>query len=105
MHPDKLDPGPALHGRIGDASLPYPGRSRNNLSSGVFGATSGLGEVIGPLFGAAVYEKSGFRMTSDLVAMVTFFYAFVFIFVLTNDMGSTHRRRTALSEEEEQKQD
>ena len=60
----------------------------NNLSSGVFGATSGLGEVIGPLFGAAMYEKSGFRMTSDMVAMVTFFYAFVFIFVLTNGMDS-----------------
>ena len=60
----------------------------NNLSSGVFCATSGLGEVIGPLFGASMYEQSGFRMTSDLTAMVTFFYAFVFIFILTNGMDS-----------------
>lgn len=60
----------------------------NNLSSGIFCATSGLGEVIGPLFGASMYEQSGFRMTSDLTAMVTFFYAFVFIFILTNGIDS-----------------
>ena len=60
----------------------------NNLSSGIFSASSGLGEVIGPLFGSAMYEQSGFRMTSDMTAMVTFFYVFIFIFIVTNGMNS-----------------
>ena len=59
----------------------------NNLSAGVFSATAGLGEVIGPLFGAAMYEQSGFRMTSDMVAVVTFFYAFAFMFIISNYAG------------------
>lgn len=58
------------------------------MSAGVFSASSGLGEVIGPLFGASMYESSGFRMTSDMTAMVTFFYVFVFTFVLTNGVES-----------------
>ena len=66
----------------------------NNISSGIFSAASGLGEVIGPLFGAAMYEYSGFRMTSDVVAMITFLYVIVFIFVLTN--GMTSLRNTIL---------
>ena len=66
----------------------------NNLSSGVFSATSGLGEVIGPLFGAAMMETSGFRMTSDLTAMVTLFYVFIFIFVITNGMDSIKKIAT-----------
>ena len=56
----------------------------NNLSSGVFNTANGLGEVIGPLFGAWMYEKSGFRMTSDFTAMIAFLYALIFILVLYN---------------------
>ena len=72
----------------------------NNLSSGVFGATSGLGEVIGPLFGATMYEYTGFRMTSDMTAMVTFFYVFLFIFVISNGMDSIKNTLSKRSEEE-----
>lgn len=60
----------------------------NNLSSGIFNTANGLGEVIGPLFGAACYEQSGWRMTSDFTAIITFFYVFVFIFILTNGISS-----------------
>jgi hypothetical protein len=60
----------------------------NNLSSGVFNTANGLGEVIGPLFGAAMYEQSGFKMTSDVTSLITFFYVFVFVFVLTNGIAS-----------------
>ena len=58
----------------------------NNLSSGVFNTANGLGEVIGPLFGAWMYEKSGFRMTSDFTAMIAFLYALIFILVLYNTL-------------------
>ena len=54
----------------------------NNLSSGVFNTANGLGEVIGPMFGAAIYEDYGFRTTSDITALITFGYVLVFIFVL-----------------------
>ena len=77
----------------------------NNLSSGVFGATSGLGEVIGPLFGASMYEYTGFRMTSDMTAMVTFFYVFIFIFVITNGQESITNALTRDENEEESKVD
>ena len=40
--------------------------------------------MIGPLFGAWMYEKSGFRMTSDFTAMIAFLYALIFILVLYN---------------------
>ena len=48
----------ALPSMVESAIAVYPNQVGrvNNLSSGVFCATSGLGEVIGPLFGAAMYE-------------------------------------------------
>ena len=55
----------------------------NNLSSGVFNTANGLGEVIGPMFGAAMYEDYGFRTTSDVTALITFGYVLIFIFILT----------------------
>jgi len=55
----------------------------NNLSSGVFNTANGLGEVIGPMFGAALYEDYGFRTTSDITALITFGYVLVFIFILS----------------------
>ena len=54
----------------------------NNLSSGVFNTANGLGEVIGPLFGAAMYEDYGFRATSDVTALITFCYVILFVFIL-----------------------
>lgn len=80
----------------------------NNLSSGIFCAMSGIGEVIGPLFGAAMYEKSGFRMTSDMTAMATFFYCFIFIFIITNGVDSVTsalQSRKRLQAEEESKEE
>ena len=56
----------------------------NNLSSGVFNTANGLGEVIGPLFGAALYRQSGFRATSDMTALIVFVYVMIFTFILTN---------------------
>ena len=50
--------------------------------------------MIGPLFGAALYEDYGFRTTSDVTALITFGYVLVFIFILT--------RATALPEPEEE---
>ena len=58
----------------------YPNQQRkvNNVSSGIFNAFLGLGEVIGPLFGASMCEKISFRKTSDIVALICVAYALVF---------------------------
>ena len=78
----------------------------NNLSAGLFSSSAGLGEVIGPLFGAAMYERSGFRFTSDITAMVTFFYAFSFMFVLSNGTDTIRQTlaRQVHREEEQEEQ-
>jgi MFS family permease len=80
----------ALPSMCESVSAHYPNQvSRvNNLSSGVFNTANGLGEVIGPMFGAAMYEEYGFRMTSDVTALITFFYVLAFVFILTNGMDS-----------------
>lgn len=89
----------------------YPNQTSriNNLSSGVFNTSMGLGEVVGPLFGSAMYEKSGFRTTSDMTALVTIFYVFTFMCVLNNGVANTIKdtiRKTArLSDEEEKEED
>lgn len=54
----------------------------NNLSAGVFNTANGLGEVVGPLFGAHMYEKVGFRATSDMTAVVALVYVVTFIYIL-----------------------
>jgi len=75
----------ALPSMVESVIVYYPNQvSRvNNLSSGVFNTANGLGEVIGPMFGAALYEDHGFRTTSDVTALITFGYVLVFIFILT----------------------
>ena len=61
----------------------YPGQETtvNNLSSGIFCTMNGLGEVVGPLFGAQLHERFGFRMTSDLTSVVAFFYVLIFFII------------------------
>ena len=58
----------------------YPNQQRkvNNMSSGIFNTFLGLGEVIGPLFGASMCEKISFRKTSDIIALICVAYALVF---------------------------
>ena len=93
---------PSMVESVTSASPSQVGRI-NNLSAGIFNTANGLGEVVGPLFGAAMYERSGFRFTSDIVVMITFFYAFVFTFLLTNGVNSL--RRTLQQAKEETKEE
>jgi len=71
----------------------YPGQVGrvNNLAAGIFSTANGLGEVVGPLFGSALYEHAGFRMTSDITALITFIYVLFFVFVITNGLQSIVR--------------
>ena len=58
----------------------YPSQQSkvNNMSSGIFNTFLGLGEVIGPLFGATMCEKVSFRKTSDIIALICVAYALIF---------------------------
>ena len=51
-----------------------------------------------------MYERSGFRITSDFTALITFFYAFSFMCVLTGGVA-TVRRQLKKAEDEECKED
>ena len=50
----------------------------NNMSSGIFNMFLGVGQVIGPLFGAIMSEKYGFQLTCDIVSVISLFYAIAF---------------------------
>ena len=92
----------ALPSMVESVTAYYPNQvSRvNNLSSGVFNTANGLGEVIGPMFGAALYEDYGFRVTSDVTSAITFCYVLVFMFILSRGGESIYNKLTDDSTEE-----
>ena len=76
---------PALPEMV-DYSLPlYPGQERetNDLSSGIFGAFLGIGQVLSPPYGSFMTARHGFRTTSDVVAIICFIFSLLY-FVLGN---------------------
>ena len=70
----------ALPTMVEAANKHFPGQERhvNNMSSGIFNTFNGIGEVIGPMYGAAMYERVGFRSTSDTIMLICFTYALIF---------------------------
>ena len=53
----------------------------SSYCSGIFNSCLGIGQVIGPLYGANVSVAIGFRYCQDIVALLTFAWA-VFYFSL-----------------------
>ena len=67
-----------------DSTLPlYPGQERevNDLSSGVFAAFLGIGQVLSPPYGSYMTAAYGFRTTSDVVAIMCFVFALVYFYL------------------------
>jgi len=58
----------------------FPGQDLhvNNMSAGIFNTMNGVGEVIGPMYGAAAYEHMGFRQTSDTICLICIAYVLVY---------------------------
>ena len=50
------------------------------MSAGIFNTMNGVGEVIGPLYGAYAFEGMGFRATSDTICLTCLTYALIFFF-------------------------
>ena len=83
-----------------ESSIPlFPGQERdvNNLSSGVYNSFLGFGQVVAPAFGAFATEAYGFRVTSDIVAMICFVFSILYFLVAGGPQSfrSTCRKRQA----------
>ena len=50
----------------------------NNLASGMFNMFLGIGQVIGPLFGAEMTKRYGFRTCCDCVAIICLIYSIAY---------------------------
>ena len=67
-----------------ESTIPvFPGQERdvNDISSGLYNAFLGFGQVIAPAYGSFVTEAVGFRMTCDIVAIICFVFALVYVIV------------------------
>ena len=76
---------PALPEMV-DFALPlYPGQERetNDLSSGIFAAFLGIGQVLSPPYGSYMTAAYGFRLCSDVVAIMCFVFGLLY-FILGN---------------------
>lgn len=64
-----------------ESTIPlYPGQERqvNDISAGLYNAFLGFGQVVAPAYGALVSEALGFRLTSDIVALICFIFGAVY---------------------------
>ena len=68
------------------------------MSSGIFNTFNGLGEVIGPMYGAAMYDSVGFRATSDTISLICFAYALVFFLFGMSEMVTEQEEPKMLSD-------
>lgn len=71
---------PGLPEMVEFALPKFPGQERrvNDLSSGLFNAFLGIGQVIAPLYGSNMTSAVGFRLTSDYVAIICFAFALIY---------------------------
>ena len=63
------------------ANKRFKGRQKqrvNTLASGLFNASLGVGQTIGPIIGAALYEIFGFRQTQDIIACASIIYGVLY---------------------------
>ena len=72
---------PALPEMIESVLPEYPMEAEtqiNDISSGIFNMFLGLGQIIGPMFGATVTQLIGFETCCDIVAMICLLYSILY---------------------------
>jgi len=72
----------ALPEMMRQANKAFPGRGNdvNDYCSGIFNSCIGIGQVSGPIIGAFLTSKIGFRSCEDTIALITFtYYSLYFI--------------------------
>ena len=67
----------------------------NNLNSGIFNACLGIGQILGPLFGATVYAKLNFRLTQDIMALICITFSILYFIFAEGRSGfrNTFKKR------------
>ena len=71
---------PALPEMV-ECSLEYfPGQERevNNMAAGVFSSCLGIGQVMGPIYGALLEQSVGFRHTTTVTAALNLTYGLAY---------------------------
>ena len=72
---------PVLPEMIASANLRFEGKQKqrvNTLASGLFNASLGLGQTIGPVLSAVLYEAYGFRSTQDIVGLTAVVFGILY---------------------------
>ena len=67
-----------------ESTLPhFPGQETvvNDLSSGIFNAFLGFGQVLAPMYGSTAKNVLGFRLTCDIVALICLVFGLIYFFV------------------------
>ena len=67
-----------------ESTLPhFPGQETtvNDLSSGIFNAFLGFGQVLAPMYGSTSKKMLGFRLTCDIVALICLVFGVMYFFI------------------------
>jgi len=51
----------------------------HSLCSGLYNASLGLGQTLGPILSSALYAAFGFRVTQDIIGFTCIFYAIIYL--------------------------
>ena len=81
---------PVLPEMIISARKRFPRRQAqkvNTLASGLFNASLGIGQTIGPIASSAFYEAFGFESTQDIVALMCLSYGIIYLVLGTGYRG------------------
>ena len=86
---------PGLPEMIESALIEHPNQENevNNLSSGIFNAALGIGQILAPTYGSIASTALGFRLTTDIVSIVCLFFGVIY-FILGNGLQAfvdTHK--------------
>ena len=72
---------PALPEMITAATMYFPTQKAeiNDISAGVFNAFLGIGQLCAPTYGSWMFERTGFRVTSDIVALICLVFSIIYL--------------------------
>ena len=74
---------PVLPEMIQATQAKYPGcksETAGNYTGALLNTFLGLGQVLGPMFGATLYASVGFRLTQDIMALICIVFSVLYFF-------------------------
>lgn len=73
---------PALPEMINASTIRYEKRDEHrvhSLCSGLYNASLGMGQTLGPIVASALFDGFGFRKTQDIIALMCIFFALIYL--------------------------